>query len=900
MRDLTAVRELQRRGRFSEALGLLGTLQERRAPAIEADVLRAELLERTGSYAQAETLGRKLIGSRLLRPGDRSACEFTLGLVGWDAGRTTEATGHFQRAVSLAQDAGDLERLCWCQLRLMIALAGKGGVPTADRLLSSVRTSAVRLGDPCVTAAVHIFVGELEAKQGLIQNAMRHTRLGQRLLVIHPNLWLDAMAENTLAAAAIMLSDFREGLLHAENVRRLSQESGAAAMHRASLGNLGNLYMLTGEFDRAVDFFRQAAALLPAGGEHSNAGLDGLARALLHRGDIDEAERCLTEIDRSIASPDDCLLYANRYSRLTKGELLIRKHAWKEAAAVVEEALCLATQAGDRRLVSLSLSRKAEILARTGKVDVAMQVVGALARSLYGRTPEIYASYERSLGYLSAAIGPQVDGAVHFERSRRVFDGLGIQSGQVEIERALAGIPEATAGTASTRALRIGRASTVVQNIAALLLHPGRPEILSRTLLSIVADMDCAQGADAVVRTEAGDQTLAQWGAMTPHLPTTRVDIGVSRHGAVEVRVQPLPDVVSHATVNSLALILDAVRDIERAQLERAERETLWPLEEPQADGEDSIVMGRMQGVMALARKIAATNVSVLITGESGTGKELVARAIHRYSARASKPFVPFNCTAVPRDLLESQVFGYRRGAFTGADRDNPGLIRTAREGTLFLDEIGELGLDLQPKLLRFLESGEIHPLGDPSPFNVDVRIVAATNAVVEQLVKDGRFREDLFYRLNVVTIWVPPLRERRDEIPALVHHFVTRAAAEFGRGRVRVSEEAMEHLLLYSWPGNIRQLQNELRRSVALADVDALVGREMLTPAIRNEILAPHHNPLELSVPLTGKLGPTISRIEREMIRSALRTHGQVDAAARALGISRKGLYLKRQRLGI
>src|SRR4029077_17931330 len=157
--------------------------------------------------------------------------------------------------------------------------------------------------------------------------------------------------------------------------------------------------------------------------------------------------------------------------------------------------------------------------------------------------------------------------------------------------------------------------------------------------------------------------------------------------------------------------------------------------------------------------------------------------------------------------------------AFTGADRDSLGLIRGAKDGTLFLDEVGELGLDLQPKLLRFLESGEINPPGDTSPFNVDVRIVAATNANLDRLVQEGRFREDLFYRLNVICLPIPPLRERRDEIPGLVHYFLGRATGEFQKGQVRVAEETMEHLLFYRWPGNVRQLQNEIRRMVALAD---------------------------------------------------------------------------------
>jgi hydrogenase-4 transcriptional activator len=290
------------------------------------------------------------------------------------------------------------------------------------------------------------------------------------------------------------------------------------------------------------------------------------------------------------------------------------------------------------------------------------------------------------------------------------------------------------------------------------------------------------------------------------------------------------------------------------------------------------------------------------IEGESGTGKEILARAIHTFSDRARKPFVPFNCTAIPRDLLESQLFGHRRGAFTGADRDHAGLIRSAREGTLFLDEIGELSLDLQPKLLRFLESGEIAPLGEPGPLTIDVRIVAATNGNLEDAVRDGRFREDLFYRLNVVRLALRPLRERRDEIPGLVNHFVARAAEEFKKGHVRVAEETMERLLLYRWPGNVRQLQNELRRMVALAEPNSTLIPHAISEGILGALpLLRSTHGSEIAVSLQDKLTPTLARIESAMIKDALRVHhGKVDAVAKALGISRKGLYLKRQRLGL
>ena len=352
-----------------------------------------------------------------------------------------------------------------------------------------------------------------------------------------------------------------------------------------------------------------------------------------------------------------------------------------------------------------------------------------------------------------------------------------------------------------------------------------------------------------------------------------------------------------------MILLVAALLEVQRSRAEREERATLWPIEEL-PDDERSVISGRMRELMTYARKIARTKVNVLITGESGTGKEILARAIHDFSDRAHKAFVPFNCTAIPRDLLESQLFGHRRGAFTGADRDQLGLIRTAREGTLFLDEIGELGLELQPKLLRFLESGEISPLGEPGSLTIDVRIVAATNANLEDAVRAGRFREDLFYRLNVIRLTIPPLRERRDEIPAFVNHFVARASEEFQKGQIRVAEETMERLLLYRWPGNVRQLQNEMRRMVALAEPDSTLLPHVISDDILGALPIFRHqaaNGREIAVDLQEKLAPTLARIESEMITAALRTHhGKVDAVARALGISRKGLYLKRHRLGL
>jgi hydrogenase-4 transcriptional activator len=447
----------------------------------------------------------------------------------------------------------------------------------------------------------------------------------------------------------------------------------------------------------------------------------------------------------------------------------------------------------------------------------------------------------------------------------------------------------------------------MLQDIASVISHANRPRLIGKELFDLIVATSSVASARAVARRRDGtEEVLAEYSENVvgdDALERTFL-LGSEQGDQIELILRPRPDIESFAVLKALTTIISTLHDLERARADREERATIWPADEVIVEGDTSIIAGHMRETMALAQRVARTTVSVLITGESGTGKEIVARAIHASSARAQKPFVAFNCAAIPRDLVESQLFGHRRGAFTGADRDYLGVIRGARDGTLFLDEIGDLSLDLQPKLLRFLESGEIAPLGDPATHHVNVRIVAATNANLDEAVRDGRFREDLFYRLNVVRLSLKPLRERRDEIPALVNAFVERAAKEFNKGRLEVAEETMERLLLYRWPGNVRQLHNELRRIVALAEPNSTLEPELISRDIIEAMPIFRQDPAsrrELAVRLTDKLTPTLLRVECEMIKAALRDNqGRVDAVAKALGISRKGLYLKRQRLGL
>lgn len=308
-----------------------------------------------------------------------------------------------------------------------------------------------------------------------------------------------------------------------------------------------------------------------------------------------------------------------------------------------------------------------------------------------------------------------------------------------------------------------------------------------------------------------------------------------------------------------------------------------------------------MRRLYPLCERLAAGTIPVVIEGETGTGKEVLAESIHDMGPRASGPFVVFDCTACPPNLLEVELFGHERGAFTGAIGQRKGVFEQAHGGTLFIDEIGELDADLQPKLLRFLESGEIQPLGE-RPQHVDVRIVAATNARLEELVRAGRFREDLFYRLNVVSLTIPPLRERREEIPTLVNHFLTMHAKQAGKPIPQLTPKALECLSAYEWPGNVRQLTNELKRVVALSEDDELVDVTHLAPNVRTSTptLPPTHGDRSYcSVWLDRPLQQIHDDIERAAITRAMERNGNNQVAvAAALGITRKGLYLKRQRL--
>ncbi|MGJ8527988.1 sigma-54-dependent transcriptional regulator [Maritalea sp.] len=387
------------------------------------------------------------------------------------------------------------------------------------------------------------------------------------------------------------------------------------------------------------------------------------------------------------------------------------------------------------------------------------------------------------------------------------------------------------------------------------------------------------------------------------------------RHGAVDFFVKP---VAPERLVISL-----------QNALKRQSLETCLRTEQNRLSGQfgfDDIITKSpvMDRVKQLGLKAGASNIPVLIEGESGTGKELIARAIQSASKRANKPFITVNCGAIPANLVESILFGHKKGSFTGATTDQKGKFQEADGGTLFLDEIGELPLDMQVKLLRALQEGEVEPIGATKIEKVDVRIVSATNKRLLNLTKEGHFREDLYYRLNVFPIYLPPLRERMNDLDALVSHFITRFAAQEGRQISQCDPQAMQLLKKFAWPGNVRQLENTVYRAVVLAtnsilQVDdfpqiraSIDGTDAMRAELANQpqLVRPVHiddlsapNPSQAStvetvadrfIATNGEIAP-LDHVERDLIAFALDQHqGRMSAVARALGIGRSTLYRK------
>lgn len=370
------------------------------------------------------------------------------------------------------------------------------------------------------------------------------------------------------------------------------------------------------------------------------------------------------------------------------------------------------------------------------------------------------------------------------------------------------------------------------------------------------------------------------------------------KHGAYEYIEKPfeIPQLI-RLIEEALASVSSTTKAVEESDKEKPRAPKSTHTNQETIIGESPAI----KDVYKLIGRVASSDASILVTGESGTGKEMVARAIHHYSDRAHKPFIAVNCAAIPETLLESELFGYEKGAFTGASKDKPGKFEEAHRGTLFLDEIGDMGLSLQSKLLRVLQEGVIDRLGSSKSTQVDVRIVTATNRNLETLIARKAFREDLYYRIRVVTIALPPLRMRKEDIPLLVQHFLAKHLPGKKTNNISILPQTMQKLQEYSWPGNIRELENTIKRALILAKGN-IISPDLIAPDTAPQPSDIQQSPLEFYLQENWQEGKIYDRafqaFEKELIQWALnQTHMNQAKAARLLGISRVMIHERIER---
>ncbi|HKP71394.1 MAG TPA: sigma 54-interacting transcriptional regulator, partial [Pyrinomonadaceae bacterium] len=733
---------------------------------------------------------------------------------------------------------------------------------------------------------------------------------------------------NNLGFHLILSGDWERAQQALEHALQLASETDERVERTMILDSLGELLMLRGELEEAESYLVRAVELAT---KYGNKWYLGQALRTLGRCHLamNDAARALEDGGRALESAEQI---GDRQAICDSRLLLAESHLRRGELHESEEQLHFVADETADSSADLAISGEAQRL--QGLLALARENA-VRATQHFGRSVSIYemlgdryrsarALYDLGRAY---ALAQPERAAECLTRAAQTFRELGARLDIERAEESLASLDHS--GSALTR-------QTLFDNLTHLILLRLTDAIASRELLlrELASVVYQETGARQVLIAEQGEDGRERIVVAHGWSEAESVELleRLSRTEGAEERtraaIQYQAELIELRAANALpatlivaprgtatlpgGVSLDPLLRVVELGLDvcafREKGHEGLDGPEQSTHASQSFMPGFIHSSPAMTRlveevhKIRSSDVTVLVTGESGTGKELVARAIHALSSRRSKVFVPFNCTAVPKELSDAYLFGYRRGAFTGAVSDSPGVIRAAAGGTLFLDEIGDLPLDIQPKLLRFLQEGEIQPLGEQRPVKVDVRIIAATNTDLEEMVKDGRFREDLYYRLNVIRLRVPPLRERRSEIPTLVNHYIGHYAAKFGRSDIRITPETIDLLMVCDWPGNIRQLVNEIQRIVARAEDGTLIEPDHLSPELKRTS-APVSAPaggsgfgsLANNATLNLSLPDAVEELERRLITEALRKHnGNISRAARDLNITRRGLQLK------
>ncbi|MCS7078585.1 MAG: sigma 54-interacting transcriptional regulator [Chloracidobacterium sp.] len=942
-RRLTLVRALVEAGRYDEAaqvLDLLATRVSDEALLARVHAQRGDLLLRQHNIPRAiheANLALKL-GESLADDALVGQAEALLGRIYAAIDEYAIAREHLERSLRFLEPLRDVQGVAECRWQLAVMAHHEGRITESRD--EAARALALLEALPGGLAAQDIsLVGQLLDHQAFI--AFESGDLAAALTLLEKAIahWSQTEDRLALGRAYDLVADVR---MYAGKWREAEAALGQAmalvaddpASESLVRRTASRLRLWQGDLDAAERQARLAVErALAAGRPAAEAGgWEALAEALLAQGRHDEAISLFEQATRINAK-------INRIARLPVSHLRLAE-------------ACLA--AGDAARAEAHLRRARELLGDSPKLHAAgfaCRLDGEL-HLLRQNPSEAVAAFTQSLSMFEAAgfiydaacshlgagraflaLANAARARIHLEAAQRIFTELGAARLGAQATRLLE----------ETRRIQPTTVTPPAPSLDALLVESlvaasTSPDLLLRELAILLRD-ELHLTAAIFEQMPDGIRLLA---GVAPQAERMRRVLESSLHEErslpddLTVRafndVRPGTDlppmrrfflciagVVPPHVVTTIEALVHVVEFIlENHRLRNTVRTARAVVNsEPVANRFAHLGLvcesPAMLAVVERIEKIRSSDVTVLITGESGVGKELVARALHATSRRRDRVFLPFNCAAIPAELVESRLFGHRQGAFTGASKSAPGIIRAAAGGTLFLDEIGELALHVQPKLLRFLQEKEIHPVGEEQPIKVDVRVIAATNRDLEAEVAQGRFREDLFHRLNVVRLHVPPLRARREDIAPLAKHLLRECARREGK-TVSLSEAALERLCRLPWPGNVRQLKNEIERAVALAEPNDILTPEHFSPELWTAASlmssGNHRTPLVSmggwsgdsagASPVRQTLAEAVEALERRMVAEALeRHHGNITHAARELGLTRQGLILKRRRYG-
>jgi hydrogenase-4 transcriptional activator len=915
-------------GDLAQAGTVLGrspdTLRDNVPPVVHSNLWR---LHGRVAFARGEQSRAIALHNRALKQAEMAHDSRAIGLAHFYLGQCYRQVGdmaivreHIAEAAAALHAAGDKRHLAMVHSLSAVMLAQTGRYDEANAALRQAERMASMLQADDVLATVY---GN-QANVALIRHRYEQAlALAERAVNLHEGLGQGpglSVALATLGQICVRVGnlDRADTVLHrALDVRSAMQFHETTG---AVYDTLAQMSLMRGDYENAAEYLRQAAEAYGAYGRNTSRWYEWSlrvisARLATRRGKPDEALAIADEIAKSTNAPPAETIEAE----LIAAEALL-------SAGRVDEAEHRLTQVESRLDPRTTpgawgefLRLRGDLRARQTRTTEAYHDI-AQSSSVFELVGERYqaAVSQLALARLAAKAGAKSTADRHYQYAAQVFQALGATRDleQVHVAMAAAQSP----GTGEYVGSPADADDALVRRLvdAAVL-----PDLLARELAATLLEAVNADIAAVFAELPGGDVRLIAFAGSDADGARTvaRLAIQGGTYGAGVMIAEPIgrePDGPRHAVlvtarplghpqlrrVRMMAAVarqgfdLCGVRDRPTAPVDATTERPLEPL----LPG-FLCASAAMTRVVDQIQRLQGNDLTVLITGESGTGKELIARAIHVGSSRNAATFLPYNCTTTTRELADSQLFGHRRGSFTGAVSDQPGLIRTAAGGTLFLDEVGDLPLDVQPKLLRFLEQGEIMPVGENRPQPVDVRVLAATNADLEQRVAEGKFREDLYYRLSVIRIHVPPLRQRREEIPHLAAFFMREASDRFGKPDLQLSSDVLDLFAQYWWPGNVRQLRNELQRAVAMAPPGGTIGPEHLSADLT--AAAPATGPASGTsrVALRGgqTLASVVDEIERDLIREMLGRHrGNISETARSLGLTRRGLYLKLRRLGL